>query len=54
MVGTSQWWMFVGSPLMGAKQNCSIRVEDLPEVIMGHGTFAIYLQSGNDHGLWQL
>ena len=22
--------------------------------IPGHGTFAIYLQGGNDHGLWQL
>ncbi len=25
-----------------------------PMVIPGHGTFAIYLQGGNDHGLWQL
>lgn len=25
-----------------------------PMEIPGHGTFAIYLQSGNDHGLWQL
>lgn len=25
-----------------------------PMTIPGHGTFAIYLQGGNDHGLWQL
>lgn len=25
-----------------------------PTAIPGHGTFAIYLQGGNDHGLWQL
>lgn len=25
-----------------------------PMSIPGHGTFAIYLQGGNDHGLWQL
>ena len=25
-----------------------------PMDIPGHGTFAIYLQGGNDHGLWQL
>ena len=25
-----------------------------PMEIPGHGTFAIYLQAGNDHGLWQL
>ena len=25
-----------------------------PLEIPGHGTFAIYLQGGNDHGLWQL
>lgn len=25
-----------------------------PMRIPGHGTFAIYLQGGNDHGLWQL
>jgi predicted enzyme related to lactoylglutathione lyase len=25
-----------------------------PMEIPGHGTFAIYLQGGNDHGLWQL
>ncbi len=25
-----------------------------PTQIPGHGTFAIYLQAGNDHGLWQL
>jgi predicted enzyme related to lactoylglutathione lyase len=25
-----------------------------PMQIPGHGTFAIYLQGGNDHGLWQL
>ena len=24
-----------------------------PMEIIGHGTFAIYLQGGNDHGLWQ-
>lgn len=24
-----------------------------PMEIPGHGTFAIYLQAGNDHGLWQ-
>jgi predicted enzyme related to lactoylglutathione lyase len=25
-----------------------------PMEISGHGTFAIYLQGGNDHGLWKL
>ena len=25
-----------------------------PMEIPGHGTFAIYLQGGNDHGFWQL
>ncbi len=25
-----------------------------PMEIPGHGTFAIYVQGGNDHGLWQL
>lgn len=25
-----------------------------PMLIPGHGTFAIYLQGGNDHGFWQL
>ena len=25
-----------------------------PMEIPGHGTFAIFLQGGNDHGLWQL
>lgn len=25
-----------------------------PMEIPGHGKFAIYLQGGNDHGLWQL
>jgi uncharacterized protein len=25
-----------------------------PMEIPGHGMFAIYLQGGNDHGLWQL
>lgn len=25
-----------------------------PMAIPGHGVFAIYLQGGNDHGLWQL
>ncbi|HEY0670976.1 MAG TPA: hypothetical protein VGD27_01855 [Longimicrobiales bacterium] len=25
-----------------------------PLEIPGRGTFAIYLQGGNDHGLWQL
>lgn len=25
-----------------------------PMEIPGHGTFAIYLQGGTDHGLWQL
>jgi len=25
-----------------------------PMEIPGHGSFAIYLQGGNDHGLWQL
>jgi predicted enzyme related to lactoylglutathione lyase len=25
-----------------------------PMTISGHGTIAIYLQGGNDHGLWQL
>jgi predicted enzyme related to lactoylglutathione lyase len=25
-----------------------------PMQLPGHGTIAIYLQGGNDHGLWQL
>ena len=25
-----------------------------PMEIPGHGTFAIYVHGGNDHGLWQL
>lgn len=25
-----------------------------PMELPGHGTFAIYLQGGNDHGLWQV
>jgi predicted enzyme related to lactoylglutathione lyase len=25
-----------------------------PMEIPGHGTFALYVQGGNDHGLWQL
>jgi len=25
-----------------------------PMEIPGHGTFAIYRQGGNDHGLWQV
>ena len=25
-----------------------------PSEIPGHGIFAIYLQGGNDHGLWQI
>lgn len=25
-----------------------------PMEIPGHGSFAIYIQGGNDHGLWQL
>lgn len=30
------------------------RVAVPPMEIPGHGTFAIYLQGGNDHGLWQI
>jgi uncharacterized protein len=30
------------------------RIAHPPMRIPGHGTFAIYLQGGNDHGLWQL
>ena len=29
-------------------------VAHAPMEIPGHGTFAIYLQGGNDHGFWQL
>jgi uncharacterized protein len=25
-----------------------------PMLLPGHGTFAMYIQGGNDHGLWQL
>jgi uncharacterized protein len=25
-----------------------------PTALPGHGTFAIYIHGGNDHGLWQL
>src|ERR1700733_1946250 len=34
-VGTRQRGMLVGTPLMETKQNRSIRVDDLPEVVMG-------------------
>jgi hypothetical protein len=37
--------MSVGSPLVKAKQDRSIRVEDLPEVIMGRGCFRLTEQS---------
>jgi predicted enzyme related to lactoylglutathione lyase len=30
------------------------KVAHPPMEIPGHGTFAIYLQGDNDHGLWQL
>jgi predicted enzyme related to lactoylglutathione lyase len=30
------------------------KVAVTPTEIPGHGTFAIYLLGGNDHGLWQL
>jgi predicted enzyme related to lactoylglutathione lyase len=30
------------------------RIAHPPLKIPGHGTFAIYIQGGNDHGLWQL
>lgn len=30
------------------------RIAHPPMEIPGHGTFAIYVQGGNDHGLWQL
>lgn len=30
------------------------KVAHPPMEIPGHGTFAIYLQDGNDHGLWEL
>jgi predicted enzyme related to lactoylglutathione lyase len=30
------------------------RIAVPPMAIPGHGTFAIYLQGGNDHGLWQI
>lgn len=30
------------------------KVAHPPMEIPGHGTFAIYLQGGNDHGLWEL
>jgi hypothetical protein len=34
-VGTCQRGMFVDTPLVKTEQDCSIRVEDLPEVVMG-------------------
>ena len=30
------------------------KVAHPPMEIPGHGTFAIYLQGGNDHGLWRV
>ena len=30
------------------------QIAHAPMEISGHGTFAIYVQGGNDHGLWQL
>jgi hypothetical protein len=35
MIGAHQGGMFMGAPLVEAEQDSSIRIDDLPEVIMG-------------------
>ena len=39
---------------LAAVERAGGRVAHAPMAIPGYGTFAIYLQGGNDHGLWQL
>jgi uncharacterized protein len=38
---------------LAAAERAGGRVAHPPLEIPGHGTFAIYVQGGNDHGLWQ-
>jgi hypothetical protein len=35
VAGTRQRWMLVGTPLVETKQDRSIRIDDLPEVVVG-------------------
>jgi predicted enzyme related to lactoylglutathione lyase len=39
---------------LAAAVQASGEIAHPPMKIPGHGKFAIYLQGGNDHGLWQL
>ncbi len=39
VVGTCQRGMFVGAPLMETKQDRPIRVDNLPEVVVGRSGF---------------
>jgi hypothetical protein len=39
VIGAHQRWMLVCTPLVEAEQDRIIRVEDLPEVVMGGGRF---------------
>lgn len=39
---------------LAAAEQAGGHVAHPPMEIPGQGTFAIYLQGGNDHGLWQL
>src|SRR3954465_7636171 len=38
-MGTRQRGMLVGAPLVKTEQDRSIRVDDLPEIVMGRGRF---------------
>lgn len=38
---------------LAAAEKAGGQVAMTPTEIPGHGTFAIYVQGGNDHGLWQ-
>jgi uncharacterized protein len=38
---------------LAAAERAGGQVAHPPLEIPGHGTFAIYVQGGNDHGLWQ-
>jgi len=39
---------------VAAVANAGGEIAHPPLEIPGHGTFAIYLQGGNDHGFWQV
>src|ERR1700710_2588554 len=41
MIGASQWGMLVCTPLVEAQQDCSVRVENLPEVVVRRQRFRL-------------